>query len=86
MDNDALDVNAVAGMLVEIFGTDMTAVASRCAHCGNRAQLGTMRAYGLRGPGVVLRCSTCTQVVMRFMRRADGSFLVDVRGAAYLRL
>jgi hypothetical protein len=86
MDNDAVDANAVAGMLAEIFGTEMTAVGSRCAHCGNRAQLGTMRAYGLRGPGVVLRCSTCTQVVMRFMRRSDGSFLVDVRGAAYLRL
>jgi len=86
VDNDALDANAVAGMLAEIFGTEMTAVASRCAHCGNRAQLGTLRAYGLRGPGVVLRCSTCTQVVMRIMRRADGSFLVDAQGAAYLRL
>jgi hypothetical protein len=86
MDDSALDANAVAGMLVEIFGSEMTVVASRCAHCGNRAQLGTLRAYGLNGPGVVLRCSTCTQVVMRLMRREDGTFLVDTRGAAYLRL
>ena len=86
MDDTALDANAVAGMLVEIFGSEMTAVPSRCAHCGNRAQLGTLRAYGLNGPGVVLRCSTCTQVVMRVMRREDGTFLVDARGAAYLRL
>jgi hypothetical protein len=48
--------------------------------------MGTLRAYGLRGPGVVLRCSICTEIVMRVMRRADGSFLVDARGAAYLRL
>ena len=86
VDDDALDANAVAGMLAEIFGTEMTAVPSRCAHCGNRAQVGTLRAYGLNGPGVVLRCSTCAQIVMRVMRRADGSFLVDARGAAYLRL
>jgi len=82
----ALDANAVAGMLSEIFGSEMTAVASRCAHCGNRAQVGTLRAYGLNGPGVILRCSICSEIVLRMMRRADGTFLVDARGAAYLRL
>ena len=85
IDETALDANAVAGMLAEIFGTEMTAVPSRCAHCGNRAQVGTLRVYGINGPGVVMRCSTCTEIVMRVMRRADGSFLVDARGAAYLR-
>lgn len=80
-----LDANAVAGMLMEIFGTEMTVAASRCAHCGNRAQIGTMRAY-VHAPGVVLRCSTCTEIVMRVMRRGDGSFLVDARGAAYIRI
>lgn len=82
----ALDANAVAGQLYEIFGAEMTAIASRCAHCGNRAQIGSLRAYGVGGPGVVLRCSVCSQIVMRFMRRPDGSFLVDARGAAYLRI
>lgn len=81
-----LDANAVAGMLNEIFGTEMTAATSRCGHCGNRAQVGSLRAYGLKGPGVVLRCSTCSEIVMRIMRRPDGSFLVDARGAAYLRI
>jgi hypothetical protein len=85
-DPDALDANAVAGMLVEIFGAEMTAVASRCAHCGNRAMIGSLRAYDLNGPGVVLRCSICTQIVLRLMRRADGGFLVDARGATYLRM
>jgi uncharacterized protein DUF6510 len=85
-DDNALDANAVAGMLSEVFGNEMTSVPSRCGHCGNRAQVGTLRAYGLNGPGVVLRCSTCTEIVIRLMRRADGSFLVDARGAAYLRL
>jgi uncharacterized protein DUF6510 len=85
-DPNALDANAVAGMLVEVFGSDMTSVSSRCGHCGNRAQVGSFRAYGLNGPGIVLRCSTCTEIVIRLMRRADGTFLVDARGAAYLRL
>ena len=80
-----LDANAVAGMLHEVFGTEMTARASQCAHCGNRALLGTLRVYDMDGPGVVLRCSTCTEIVIRLVRRPDGSFLVDARGAAYIR-
>jgi Family of unknown function (DUF6510) len=80
-----LDANAAAGMLMEIFGTEMTVAASRCTHCGNRAQLGTLRAY-MNAPGVVLRCSICTEVVLRIMRRADGTFLVDARGAQYIRM
>ena len=80
-----LDANAVAGTLLEIFGSELTAVASRCAHCGNRAQVGTLRAY-VRGPGVVLRCSICAEIVIRYMRRPDGTYLVDARGAAYLRM
>ena len=85
-DQYTLDANAVGGMLMEIFGSEMTAVPSRCTHCGNVAQVGSLRAYGLNGPGVVLRCSICTEIVMRLARRADGSFLVDARGASYLTL
>ena len=54
-----LDANAVAGMLQAIFGSDMTAAWSECAHCGNQAMVGTMRAY--LGAAVVLRCSICTR-------------------------
>lgn len=80
-----LDANACAGLLMEVFGKEMTAAASRCTHCGNRAQVGSLRAY-THAPGVVLRCSTCTEVVLRIMRTVDGGFLVDARGAAYIRL
>lgn len=84
-DTLTLDANATAGLLMEVFGSEMTVVASRCAHCGNRGMVGSLRAY-THAPGTVLRCSTCTEVVMRIMRRPDGSYLVDTRGAAYLRL
>jgi hypothetical protein len=80
-----LDANAVAGILMEIFGTEMTVAASRCTHCGNRAEIGTLRAY-TNAPGVILRCSICTEIVIRIMRRADGTYLVDARGAAYLSM
>jgi hypothetical protein len=84
-DSLTLDANAAAGMLMEIFGTEMTVAASRCASCGNHAQIGTLHAY-MRAPGLVLRCRVCAQVVIRVMRRQDGSYLVDARGAAYIRM
>jgi uncharacterized protein DUF6510 len=80
-----LDANAVAGLLQELFGAEMTTAAARCGHCGNRAQVGTLRVYGMQGPGIVMRCSICTEMVIRVMRRPDGSYLVDARGAAYIR-
>jgi hypothetical protein len=79
-----LDANAVAGLLQEIFGTEMTTVPSECAGCGNQAEVGSLLAY-VHSPGYILRCSVCKQVVMRIVETSD-SFFVDARGAAYLRL
>jgi len=79
-----LDANAVAGMLQEIFGIEMTAVASQCAHCGNNAEVGSLRAY--IGLGVVLRCSICQEIVVRITTMPDGRHRVDMRGAAFLNL
>jgi hypothetical protein len=84
VDDYTLDANAVAGMLEEVFGREMTAADSQCAHCGNRAQVGTFRVYDVHGPGIVLRCSVCAEIVIRLVRRPDGTFLVDVSGATYL--
>ena len=83
MDDYTLDANAVAGMLEEVFGKEMTAADSQCAHCGNHAQVGTFRVYDMAGPGIILRCSTCTEIVIRLVRRPDGTVLVDVSGATY---
>jgi hypothetical protein len=78
-----LDANAVAGLLQELFGTEMTALASSCAHCGNKALMGTLRAY-TQAPGVVLRCSICSGVMLRIVRTPDSLYL-DARGTAYVR-
>jgi hypothetical protein len=84
VDPYALDANAVAGLLQEIFGSEMTLVASQCAHCGNQAEMGTLRAY--IGRRVVHRCSISHEVVIRIVTMPDGRHRVDVRGAAYVQL
>ena len=79
-----LDGNAVAGLLEEIFGTDLTAVPCICATCGNRAETGSLRAF-TQGPGVILRCSVCGEVMIRIVQTSDATYL-DLRGTASLRL
>jgi hypothetical protein len=79
-----LDANAVAGDLRELFGYEMTAAAHRCASCGNRGAVGTLRAW-VGGPGVVLRCSVCRDVVIRWAH-TPGGVRVDMRGAAFVDL
>jgi hypothetical protein len=79
-----MDGNAVAGLLMEIFGRDMTIAESECDGCGADHMMGELRAY-VHAPGVVLRCPDCGQVALRIV--ASGSFYwLDARGAAYLRL
>jgi len=78
-----LDGNAVGGALAAAFGSDMTAVPGRCAHCGTMSVIAELRAY-VRAPGSVLRFPTCGGVVLRIVETADATY-VDARGASYLR-
>jgi hypothetical protein len=79
-----LDANATAGLLQEVFGVEMTATPTECAHCGNESDMGTLLAF-THGPGIVLRCSTCEQIMIRIVQSPDAIYL-DARGAVYLRL
>ncbi|HLX34361.1 MAG TPA: DUF6510 family protein [Candidatus Limnocylindrales bacterium] len=79
-----VDGNAVAGVLEAIFGGDPTAMPGQCGHCRTISLVGTMRAY-TRGPGIVLRCPACAEVVVRIVRTPTATF-VDASGAAYLAL
>ena len=79
-----LDANATAGILHEIFGVEMTASPTECATCGNEAEVGTLLAF-THGPGIVLRCSTCENVVIRITQTPEAIYL-DARGTVYLRL
>lgn len=60
---DALDGNAIAGLLEEIFGHDMTTATGACGHCGKEGELAETVVY-VRAPGVVARCRHCASVLM----------------------
>jgi hypothetical protein len=79
-----LDANAAAGVLYEIFGAEMTASPTECAHCGKEGEIGTLLAF-TQGPGIVLRCSGCESVVIRIVQTPEAIYL-DARGAVYLRI
>lgn len=77
-----LDGNALAGLFESLFGSDVTAVPGRCAHCHTVNMVGAMRVY-MGGPGAILRCPACDEVVIRIVETGQGTYL-DARGAAYL--
>ncbi len=79
-----LDANATAGLLQEVFGVEMTAAPTECANCGNEGELGSLLAF-TQGPGIVLRCPACENVVLRITQTPKAIYL-DARGAVYLRL
>ena len=80
----SVDANAVAGLLETVFGRDVTVMEERCRHCGTVSVVGTLRVY-LRGPGLVVRCPACTDVVLRVVQ-TPGGVRVDLRGATHLAL
>lgn len=79
---DALDGNAIAGLLEEVFGEDMTTAAGACGHCGKRGQLAESVVY-LRAPGTVVRCRSCTGVMMVIVQVRE-TRCVDLRGLELL--
>jgi hypothetical protein len=78
----ALDGNAIAGSLHEVFGTEMTAALGTCAGCGATAPVAELVVY-MRGPGVVGRCRTC-DAVMIVLVTIRGTTCVDLRGVTAL--
>ena len=79
-----LDGNAVGGLLQQIFGLEMTTNPAECANCGNVSEMGGLLAF-TRGPGAVLRCPACEEVMIRVVETPDAIYL-DARGAVYVRL
>jgi Family of unknown function (DUF6510) len=82
--DDALDGNAAAGALSEVFAAELTAAVTTCATCGDTRALGALRAY-MTGPGVVLRCAGCNATQVRVVRGDDRAWL-DLRGIRVLEV
>ena len=66
MEDLRLDGNAAGGLLSEVFTHEATAAVVRCASCA---------------PGLVIRCTQCSEVVMRFAR-IRGRLVADLHGVA----
>jgi uncharacterized Zn finger protein len=81
VDAFTLDGNAVAGLLHEVFGTEMTAATGTCGACGASGPIGTVHVF--RSAGVVLRCSQCGNVLAKIVRQ-ELRACVDLRGLSGL--
>ena len=79
----ALDGNAIGGLLLEVFATDMTSAAATCAACGAVGPVAETAVY-LGGPGTVVRCRRCTSVLM-VISRIRGRNCVDLSGLQALQ-
>ena len=79
---DALDGNAIAGQLVEVFGAELTTASGVCASCGASGVVAELEVYD-RAPGTVVRCRSCKSVLMVLVT-PRGVTCVDLRGLADL--
>jgi hypothetical protein len=77
---DALDGNAIGGLLLEVFGIEMTAARGECTHCDATAYVAELQVY-TRGPGVVARCRSCGGLLM-VLTEIRGVTCVDLRWLA----
>jgi hypothetical protein len=82
LEDGVVDGNAIGGMLIELFGTEMTTAAGTCAGCGAVRQVAEMAVYRPR-LGTVVRCRSCDAVLMVFVE-VRGITCVDLRGLAQL--
>ena len=77
---EPLDGNAIGGLLLEVFGAEMTTATGVCAHCGAEGQVAELVVY-LRAPGTVVRCRSCAGVLIVLVE-VRGVVCVDLRGLA----
>jgi hypothetical protein len=79
---DALDGNAIGGLLYDVFGVEMTDATARCGHCSASAFVAECEVY-LGGPGAVARCRSCHEILMVVVEARDIK-CVDLSGLAEL--
>ena len=61
LEDRVLDGNAIGGLLIEVFGTEMTAATSTCGFCGASGPVAELAVYR-PGLGTVVRCRHCQNV------------------------
>jgi hypothetical protein len=81
---EALDGNAIGGLLYDAFGAEMTMARVRCSHCAARRPLAECEVY-LGGPGAVVRCHSCHGMMMVLVLVGE-TFCLDLGGLSDLEL
>jgi uncharacterized protein DUF6510 len=74
----AVDGNAIGGLLLEVFGTDLTDAEATCGTCGTTGPVAETVVY-LDAPGTVVRCRNCSGLLM-VISQIRGIRCVDLRG------
>ncbi len=75
-----VDGNAAAGILAEVFASDVTAGHVICGHCASRTRVAETRTY-LTCPGSILRCPGCDGILARITKIRDTVWL-DLSGSS----
>jgi hypothetical protein len=81
METRVLDGNAIGGLLLELFGTELTAAPCVCA---GREELARLDVY-VDCPGVVVRCRHCGDVMLTIVQGRARTW-VDLGGTRGLEL
>ena len=70
--------------LHDLFGVQGTTAIGHCTGCGRSAPMAQLRVFD-HAPGVIARCPTCDQVLLRLVRDRGRAWL-DLRGLTYPQL
>ena len=79
-----LDGNAIGGLMLELFGIEMTTATEVCGTCGTADVVARLEVY-MDAPGTVVRCVHCKAVLMRIVRGPDRAWL-DLSGLRSIEL
>ena len=82
LEDDVLDGNAIGGLLIEVFGGEMTTAVGTCGSCGTIGLVAELAVYQ-PGMGTVVRCRVCDNMLMVFVE-VRGVTCVDLRGLVQL--
>jgi Family of unknown function (DUF6510) len=83
-DERRLDGNAIGGVMLELFGVEMTTATSVCGSCGAHEQMARADVYA-DAPGIVVRCTYCKAVQLTIVRGNDRTWL-SLSGLSSLEL
>ena len=75
---EAVDGNAMAGVLHDLFARDLTEMGYKCTGCGHTGVVAELAVYR-SGPGTVARCRDCDTIVLMLSERR-GMYCIDLPG------